>query len=219
MASFLDDLLAQQNTTPNNPDYSKTGMSTYDPLFQLRTPTPAILEPMLAETQEDIDYQKEAAAEPKLFGKEATGNVPAVDMDKVMAAAQIDAKPQPDAGPSPMPLGMAASLPVRSGDDLSEVEDNETPEERSSAQESGPQSVLDRYMAVKSAQPQTGLSQSDIQAAIDKSNQLGGLMMLGKGAERIGAALNRQKADPNFLNEMAPLINKPVEIPLDTEES
>lgn len=206
MASFLDDLLANsQNSTPANlPDYSKQGMSTYDPLFQVRTPTPTILNDMLSENQEDKDYQKEAEKEPKLFGSKdedkESGNVPAVDMDKVLAATQI-MPPTAD-----KTMGMAESLPQRSGDDMDEDSDV-SPASDASAQSP----VLSLDNTTKARAMPAGITSDQIKDAMNRSNLNAGAMMLGKGAERIGAALNRQKNDPNYLNEMSPLINKPVE--------
>lgn len=67
--------------------------------------------------------------------------------------------------------------------------------------------------------PAPGMVSPDMAAAQDRSNQLSALMMMGKGAEKIGSALARTKSDPNYLNEMQPMINKPVEDLLNAQKS
>lgn len=100
-------------------------------------------------------------------------------------------------------LGMAESLKQRSGDDIPKESNKDTESEE-------PEDLsLNNLQRMKAAPAQTDY----LKALLDAQNQaksMGAYQMMGKGAERAGAALARVKHDPNYLDEMTPLINQPI---------
>lgn len=58
-----------------------------------------------------------------------------------------------------------------------------------------------------------------MQDAQNRSNTLSALMMMGKGAEKIGSSIARTKSDPNYLNEMQAMAQQPVADVLNNQKS
>lgn len=112
------------------------------------------------------------------------------------------------------PSGMADSLPFRSGDVPAQIED-----EAKDLQENMDPPVIEDFRkeeaiqtAKETTQPET-ISDRDLELAEAqaKAGNLAGLLMMARGAEKIGTSIARTKSDPNYLKEMEGMINKPVE--------
>lgn len=114
--------------------------------------------------------------------------------------------------------GMAESLPARSGDNKDRVvpeksDLKEMPAALQTFSDNKPDENLsiDNLPRMKTSDvtPQADYMKA-LLAAQDQSRNLAGLQMMGKGAERIGAALANAPHDKEYLNEMTPMIQQPV---------
>ena len=111
------------------------------------------------------------------------------------------------------PTGMAESLASRSGDDdQDEDEDADEPKPMASMPAANPTvapvNVAPQPVAPAAQPPMDYMAA--LLAAQKQSNNLAAMQQLGKGAERVGAAIARVPNDKTYLDEMTPQINRPI---------
>lgn len=120
-----------------------------------------------------------------------------------------------DGVPLPLPAGMADSLAMRSGDDMAKPPlppvINQSPDATEPVVPSAfrKEDMVDQ--AVRHKPIDERMPDQQLLDAQNRSNTLAALMMMGKGAEKIGSSIAHTQSDKNYLDEMKGMVNKPVE--------
>lgn len=110
----------------------------------------------------------------------------------------------------PPPMGMAESLMQRSGDDLPKPTTAPTtlPGASSLLRK---ENVVDENSQVRNAMPEVeDTGDTDLEKAIANRDRLLGLMMIGKGAERVGTAISGTESDKAYLEGLKPIAESKV---------
>jgi hypothetical protein len=105
--------------------------------------------------------------------------------------------------------GMAMSLADRHGDSDPNIQRTLAANPENPAPEDSKNVESNKEIPIE--QQGVDSRMSDLLDAQKQSSMLAAMQMMGKGAERIGAGFAHREADKNYLNEMTPMINQPVE--------
>lgn len=207
MASYLDDLLKKFNNSGSDAD-----TSVYAPP-RVAQPT---MSPGSGEANSNFLDFLNASKETNpaaMYGAASAASAP-FQSPTDTGGGQVPMRLPELKSNEPVLNGMGDSLMQRSGDDIPRPQDNldDMQEENVVRHDIDEVPELMRKESVVDQAKQVDDPAFDpLLDAQQRSNNIAGLMMMLKGSERAGAGFARTKSDPNFVDEMKGLVNRPVE--------